>query len=126
MNLGNYNISNLTEVLYRAMLGVSKNTFAGSRPKVYDKMKDFVVVSFPNRVYDNLGMGNTNCVIELHARDVANGVNMPKLSSMQEDVYARLPIEDDRYIIHSPISQYVGADNLGFHAIIIYCKVTIK
>lgn len=126
MNLGNYNISDLTEILYRAMQGVSKNIFAGNRPKVYDKMKDFVVVSFPNRVYDNLGFGATNCVIELHARDTANGTNMPKLSSMQEEVYARLPIDNEKCNIHSPVSQFVGADNLGFHAIIIYCKVTIK
>ena len=126
MILGNYNIVKLTEVLYRSMKGVSKNIFPSRRPKVHDKMQDFVVVSFPNRVYDNLGTGNTNCVIELHARDTANGANMPKLSSMQEMVYERLPIDNEVCTIHSPTPVDAGADDVGFHAILIYCKVRIK
>lgn len=126
MTTGNYNIVKLTEVLYRAMEGVSENIFPTQRPKIHDKMKDFVVVSFPNRVYDNIGYGNTNCVIELHARDTAKGQNMPKLSSMQEMVYARLPIDTDVCTIHRPVPVNAGPDGLGFHAILIYCKVRIK
>lgn len=125
MNLGNYNIVKLTEVLYRAMEGVSANIFT-SRPKVHDKMKDFIVVSFPNRVYDNLGTGNTNCVIELHARETAKGQNMPKLSALQEEIYARLPIDSEICTIHSPVSVNAGTDDVGFSAILIYCKVRIK
>ena len=126
MNLGNYNIVRLTEVLYRAMEGVSENIFTTNRPKVHNKMQDFIVVSFPNRVYDNLGTGNTNCVIELHARDTVNGQDMPNLSALQEMVYERLPIDNEICIIHSPTSVNAGADDVGFHAILIYCKVTIK
>lgn len=126
MNLGNYNISNLTEVLYRAMEGVSENIFISQRPKVADNMKDFIVVSFPNRVYDNLGTGNTNCVIELHVRDAAKTPNMSKLSTLQEAVYARLPIDNELCLIHNPVSVSAGADDIGFHAILIYCKVRIK
>lgn len=126
MNLGNYNIVRLTELLYRSLEGVSENIFTSNRPKVHSKMEDFIVVSFPNRVYDNLGAGNTNCVIELHAKDTAKGQNMPRLSALQEDVYARLPIDSDMCTIHSPVSVNVGADDVGFHAILIYCKVTIK
>jgi hypothetical protein len=125
MTAGNYNISKLMEVLFRAMEGISENTFT-SRPKVYSKMKDFVVVNFPNRVYDNIGTGNTNCVIELHARDTAKGQNMPRLSSMQEMVYARLPVDNDVCTIYRPVPVNVGADDVGFHAILIYCKVRIK
>ena len=125
MILGNYNITKLTEVLFRALKGVSKNTFT-TRPKSHEKMQDFVVVSFPNRVYDNIGTGNTNCVIELYARDTANGANMPKLSSMQEMVYERLPIENDICVIYRPTSVNAGSDGLGFHAILIYLNVTIK
>lgn len=126
MNLGNYNIVKLTEVLYKALEGVSKNIFISDRPKAHGQMKDFIVVSFPNRVYDNLGTGNTNCVIELHARDTANGANMPKLSALQEMVYARLPIDSQICTIHSPVSVHVGSDNIGFNAILIYCNVRIK
>lgn len=125
MSSGNYNIARLTEVLFRAMEGVSENVFT-NRPKVHSKMKDFVVVSFPNRVYDNLGSGNTNCVIELHARDTVKGQNMDKLSTLQDMVYARLPIENDICTIHSPTPVNAGADDVGFHAILIYCKVIIK
>ena len=125
MSAGNYNIARLTEVLYRAMEGVSKNIFL-SRPEVHDKMNDFVIVDFPNRVYDNIGFGNTNCVIELHARDRANGPNMPLLSSMQEMVYERLPIDNDVCTIYRPVPVNVGADDVGFHSILIYCKVRIK
>ena len=90
-------------------------------------MKDFVVVSFPNRVYDNIGNGNTNCVIELYARDTASGEpSMPKLSTMQEKVYERLPIDDDTCVVYRPTPVLTGADGLGFHSIFIYCKVTIK
>lgn len=126
MILGNYNITKLSEVLFRAMKGVSKNIFVDTRPKVHDKMQDFVVVSFPNRVFDNIGTGNTNCVIELHARDTASGPNMPKLSSMQETVYGRLPIDNDICVIYRPVSVNAGADGIGFHAILIYCNVTIR
>lgn len=126
MNLGNYNIVKLTEVLYRAMEGVSANLFISERPKVADKMKDFIVVSFPNRVYDNIGTGNTNCVIELHVRNTAKGPNMPRLSALQEAIYARLPIDDDICTIHKPVSVSAGTDDVGFHAILIYCKVRIK
>lgn len=126
MKLGNYNIVKLTEVLYRAMEGVSENVFATSRPKVHKDMKDFIVVSFPNRVYDNLGTGNTNCVIELHVRDTAKGPNLPRLSSLQEKIYARLPINSEICTIHTPVSTNAGADDVGFHAILIYCKVQIK
>lgn len=125
MSAGNYNIARLTEVLYREMEGISENTFT-SRPKVHDKMNDFVVVDFPNRVYDNLGTGNTNCVIELHARDRANGQNMPRLSAMQEMVYERLPIDNDVCVIYRPVPVDMGADDVGFHSILIYCKVRIK
>jgi hypothetical protein len=126
MTTGNYDIVKLTEVLYRAMEGVSNYIFPRKRPKVHDKMNDFVVVSFPNRVYDNLGTGNTNCMISLHARDTATGPDMPKLSSMQEMVYARLPIDNDICVIYRPVPVDAGPDDLGFHAILIYCKVRIK
>lgn len=126
MNVGSYNISELIEVPYRALQGVSKNIFLFERPKVYDDMDDFIVVNFPNRIYDNLGNGITNCVFELYARDKVNGPNMPLLSSLQEKLYERLPIENDLCKIHKPISQNMGSDNLGFHSILIYCKVLIK
>ena len=126
MKTGNYNITKLTNVLYKAMKGVSKNIFVQTRPKVHDEMKDFVVVSFPNRIYDNIGSGNTNCVIELYARDTATGINIPKLSSMQESVYERLPVDDDICTVYRPTPVNIGADGLGFHSIFIYCKVNIK
>ena len=125
MSAGNYNIARLSEVLYRAMEGVSENIFL-SRPEVHDKMNDFVIVDFPNRVYDNIGFGNTNCVIELHARDRASGPNMPLLSSMQEMVYERLPIDNEVCTIYRPVPVNAGADDVGFHSILIYCKVRIK
>lgn len=126
MKTGNYDIKDLTEVLYNAMKGVSKNIFAQTRPKVHEQMKDFVVVSFPNRIYDNIGTGNTNCVIELYARDTAAGINMSKLSSMQESVYEKLPIDSDICTVYRPVPVNTGADGLGFHSLFIYCKVTIK
>lgn len=125
MSAGNYNIVRLTEVLYRAMEGVSKNVFT-KRPKVHSKMNDFIVVSFPNRVYDNLGVGNTNCVIELHVRDTANGQNMPRLSALQDEIYSHLPIDSDICTIHSPKPVNAGGDDVGFYAILIYCEVIIK
>lgn len=126
MSAGNYNIVRLTEVLYRAMAGVSKNVFTTNRPKVHSRMTDFIVVSFPNMAYDNLGVGNTSCVIELHVRDTANGQNLPRLSALQDEIYSRIPIDNDICTIHSPRPVNAGADDVGFHAILIYCEVTIK
>ena len=126
MTTGNYNIVKLTEVLYRAMEGISENIFLYQRPKVHSKMKDFIVVDFPNRVYNNLGNGQTNCVIELYARDKANGPNTALLSTLQERINERLPINDDKCNIYHPVYHNIGSDNLGFHCIMIYCKVLIK
>ena len=126
MKLGNYNIVKLTKVLYKAMEGISANLFISTRPEVHDKMQDFIVVSFPNRVYDNIGTGNTNCVIELHVRQKSKAPNMAKLSALQEAVYAKLPIDDDICLIHQPVSVNMGTDDIGFDAIRIYCKVRIK
>lgn len=126
MTLGNYNIVELTEVLYNALEGISENIFLYQRPKVHDKMKDFIVVDFPNRVYNNLGNGRTNCVIELYVRDKASGPNAARLSYLQEKINERLPITDDKCNIYHPVYHNMGPDNLGFHCIMIYCKVLIK
>lgn len=126
MNLGNYNISDLMEVLYRALSGIGSNVFLFERPKVHDNMTDFIVIDFPNRLYDNLGNGITSCVIELYAKDTANGSNMPLLASLQEQVYERLPIDNELCKVFRPVPQAMGSDNLGFHSIFIYCKVLIK
>lgn len=126
MTTGNYNIKNLMEVLYDAMKGVSKNIFVQTRPKTHEQMKDFIVISFPNRIYDNIGTGNTNCVIELYAKDTAAGINLTKLSSMQESVYERMPVNNDVCTIYRPVPVNTGSDGLGFHSVFIYCKVSIK
>lgn len=126
MNLGSYNISDIMEVIYRALSGASSNIFLFERPKVHDNMDDFIVIDLPNRVYDNLANGVANCVIELYAKDTSNGPNMPLLASLQERVYERLPIEHELCKVHRPISQAMGSDKLGFHSVFIYCKVLIK
>lgn len=126
MNVGNYDIADLMEVPYRALAGVSENIFLYERPKIHDGMDDFIVIDFPNRIYENLGNGITNCVFEIYARDKVNGPNMPLLSSLQEQIYERLPIDTELCRIYRPVPQNMGSDDLGFHCVIIYCKVLIK
>lgn len=126
MNTGSYNISTMSKVVYDALSGISKNIFLFDRPKSYDNMEEFIVVDFPNRLYDNIGYGATKCVIELYAKERASGPNMPLLSSLQEKVYEKLPIENDLYKIHFPVSQIMGSDGLGFFSMSIYCNVFIK
>lgn len=126
MNTGNYNISTLAQVVYEALSGISKNTFLLQRPKSTDKMNEFIVIDLPNRVYDNMGYGETRCVIELYAKERANMPNMPLLSSLQEKIYERLPIDSEQCKVHSPVSHMIGPDGLGFHVLTIYCNVLIK
>jgi hypothetical protein len=93
-------------------------------------MNDFVVVSFPNTIYDRLGLGNTVCVISIYAKDIVrNNVfyeDISKLGSMQTNVYKKLPITHDKCIIGNPKTVPMGTDKLGFHYVNIICDVIIK
>lgn len=126
METGNYNIVSLLKVLYDGMQGVSDNIFTTNRPKSTDNMKDFVVVSFPVRIIDDLGYGYTTCRISIYAKDNSNGENLPLLSSLQNKVYERLPISSDVCTIIEPVPINAGSDDLGFHCIHIQCTTIIN
>lgn len=126
MNLENYNIAGISKVPYDALKGICTNIFLFNRPKTHDKMDSFIVVDFPNRVYNNIGNGQTNCVIELYVKEKNGAPNMPVISSLQEQIYKRLPINHSLCVIGHPVSQMGGSDGLGFYCLLIYCKVIIK
>lgn len=121
------NIKNMLEVLKSHMVGVSERIDVGSRvSKRQEHCSDFVVVSFPNRVLDNLAIGTTYCRIDLYAKDLQSGVeNLSRLSQMQTEVYDRLPISDKEYIISNPQTIQMGRDTLGYHCVSIICNVII-
>ena len=129
MDIGNYNIADLTQVVYNAMSGVSTNIFTDRPLTTPDGMTDFIVVKFPTSVYNRLGTGFTSCRISLFARDVtANNItyeNISKLKTMQTAVYAKLPITHAKCLIGNPTPINAGSDKLGFHCIHINCDVTI-
>lgn len=127
MNIENYNIVDLLEVLYRAMTGVSKKVFTTNRPSSTDEsMDDFIVVSFPTSIIPNGVYGYTTCRISLYARDNSNGENLPLLRDLQNKAYERLPINHERCSIYEPTPINAGSDKLGFHCMQIQCKVKIK
>lgn len=130
MIAGNYNIGDLSKVLRDAMAGVNANIFTSRPETVPTAMMDFIVVSFPTRIYNRLGIGNTTCRISLYARNkVINNItyeDITKLQTMQNAVYAKLPITDTKYLIGNPIPVWGGNDKLGFHCLHIQLDVTIK
>lgn len=130
MIAGNYNIGELSKVLYQAMVGVSTNIFTSRPETVPTAMMDFVVVSFPTRIYDRLGIGNTTCRISVYARNkVINNItyeDITKLQTLQNAVYARLPITNSICLIDNPVPVWGGNDKLGFHCLHIQLDVTIK
>jgi len=132
MDIGNYNIADLTQVVYTAMTAataVSTNVFTDRPVTTPAEMTDFVVVKFPTSVYNRLGTGFTSCRISLFARDVTmNNItyeNISKLKTMQNAVYAKLPITHAKCLIGNPTPINAGSDKLGFHCIHINCDVTI-
>lgn len=126
MNLANCNITEIARVAYDSLKGISGNLFLFNRPKTHEKMKNFIVVDFPNRIYNNIANGQTNCVIEVYVKD-KNGVpDMPAISALQEQIYSRLPISHELCMICNPVSQMGGPDNFGFYCLLIYCKVIIN
>lgn len=130
MIAGNYNIGELSKVLYQAMAGVSTNIFTSRPETVPTAMMDFVVVSFPTRIYDRLGIGNTTCRVSVYARNkVINNItyeDITKLQTLQNAVYARLPITNTICLIDNPVPVWGGNDKLGFHCLHIQLDVTIK
>lgn len=130
MIAGNYNYGELSKVLYQAMAGVSNNIFTARPETVPTSMNDFVVVSFPTRIYNRLGIGNTTCRVSVFARaTIVNSVmyeNVLKLQSMQDAVYSRLPITHTRCLIGQPVPVNGGYDKNGFHCLHIQLDVTIK
>jgi hypothetical protein len=129
MIAGNYNIGELSKVLYQAMAGVSTNIFTSRPETVSTAMMDFVVVSFPTRIYDRLGIGNTTCRVSVYARNkVVNNItyeDITKLQTLQNAVYARLPITNTICLIDNPVPVWGGNDKLGFHCLHIQLDVTI-
>lgn len=129
MIAGNYNIGELSKILFQAMAGVSTNIFTSRPETVPTAMADFAVVSFPTRIYNRLGIGDTSCRVSLYARNkVVNNIvyeDITKLQSMQDLVYARLPITHTKCLIGNPIPVWGGNDKLGFHCLHIQLDVTI-
>src|SRR5574344_54222 len=127
MIAGNYSIGELSKVLYQSMAGVSTNIFTSRPESVPTTMTDFVVVSFPTRIYNRLGIGNTTCRVSLYARNkVVNNIiyeDIVKLQTMQNSVYSKLPISDTKCLIGSPVPVLGGNDKLGFHCLHIQLDV---
>lgn len=127
LNIGNYGIKDLLLAMNTAFAGVSSNIFVTSRPKSSDKMQDFAVISAPAKLFNNLGYGSTICRISLYAKDIQGLYeNTPKLDSMQNAVYAALPISNAHYSITNPTPIDGGSDGLGFHVWHIQMDVLIK
>lgn len=128
--MSNFNIADLTQILYTAMSGVSANIFTDRPLSVPTSMTDFVVTKFPSAVYDKLAIGHTSCIVSIYARDITvNNIvyeNMAKLKTMQQAVYNKLPISDNTCIISKPTPINGGSDKLGFHCIHIHLSVLIK
>lgn len=126
---GNYSNARLTEVLYKAMIGVSDNIFTTRPTAIPTSVNDFIVVEFPNAIQDNLGIGYTGARVTCFAKELSqNGYlieNIVKLRSMQDAVYAKLPIRDAICLIDRPIPVKLGRDATGFHALAINLNVTI-
>ena len=127
---GNYSNARLTEVLYKAMIGVSANIFTTRPTAMPTSVEDFIVVEFPNAIRDNLGVGYSSARVTCFAKELSqNGYlieNSVKLRTMQDAIYAKLPITDTICLIGNPIPIKLGRDATGFHALAINLTVIIK
>ena len=130
MEIGNYAIADLQQVVREKMVGVSANIFTSRPTTVPTSMSDFILIQFLSPIADLLAYGRTSCRISVYARDVIlnsiNYENTTKLKTMQTAVYQRLPITDSKYLIDRPRPVNGGSDKLGFHYYSIQLDVTIK
>ena len=127
---GNYSNARLAKILATKMIGVSGNIFSTRPSSTAASMEDFIVVEIPNAIRDNLGVGYTTARVTCFAKELSkNGnliENLDKLESMQDAVYAKLPITDTICLIDNPIPIKLGRDATGFHALAINLTVIIK
>lgn len=130
MNIGNFAISDLQQVVKEKMVGVSANIFTSRPTTVPTAMADFILIQFLSPVADFLAYGKTSCRVSVYARDIIvnniNYENVLKLKTMQTAVYERLPITDNKCLIDRPRPVNGGSDKLGFHYYSIQLDVTIK
>lgn len=106
--------------------GVSSNIYTSTRPDASECVTDFVVCSLPVNQYDLTAYWKTMCRFTLYAKDLAGNIeNYTKLSSMQEQILGKLPINNQICAIWNPVVISGGSDKSGFHLIHIQCNIII-
>lgn len=128
MATNKFDVYNFLKKLSESMYGISDTIFTSERPKsAPDRMKDFVVVSFPVMLYDKGAYGSTYCRIELYARDSDDGFeNLNLLNEMKNKAMSAFPVNNDIFKAVSPRLLMSGSDGYGFHCWIIQATVFIK
>lgn len=124
----NYNPTRIREALIEEVrrLGLSKNIFPQTRPKIYDQMTDFVVVKVSSGIRDNNTYGDTICRIELYVKCLQDGTeNDIKMGSMidkMEDFKASI----GPYHLFPNSIIPMGSDGYGFSMSAIIISAIIE
>ena len=121
-----YNTTKLLEKLYIAMNGIGAKTFTSSRMMATSDLETYVVVSVPVKMINRGAFGSTTCRISLYAKDTKLGENVKSLGNMQDEVYSRLPLDNELFTTNNPITIPAGSDNAGYHCVHIQTDVTLK
>lgn len=114
----NYDIEKIESELEKAVIasGASKNVFPGDRPKVSDKMTDFIVVKVVTDLKDLYSYGKAVCRIEVYSKNKQNGEkNSANVSFLMGKIRSMFPIESDFCIFDETAIIPLGNDDFGFN-----------
>jgi hypothetical protein len=124
MSAGRYNIKDILQFMATTFSGIGDFVKTDKPKTIEASVMNYVVVSLPVRIFDNIGYGMTTCRISLFARDNVTGQNMAALGTMQNAVYGKLPATNGTYSISDPTTVYGGVDG-DFHVWHIQCDFII-
>lgn len=128
-----YNIKDVLQSLYGLGKEISNNVFTGDRPQaVPEQMKEFVVVSIPNRLESTTfgggyGVIPSICNIEIFVKLKKSGVeNIDKMDTMIRSALEMFPYSDENIQVVRPTVLLRGNDGLGFSAVLIRAELVLK
>lgn len=98
-------IESIMKSLRDRMLVVSDNVYIGDSPSAnYEKMKDFIVISFNGSIYDKGAYKSSYVIISLYVRDKSNGrQDVKRVDELCNKILTSIPIVENGYTLLSPV-----------------------
>lgn len=111
--------------LVDSMADVSNHVFVSDRPNATaEQMNDFVVVALTGAMNDRNAYGDSHIRIDVFAKDRNGGLEATdKLEEMQQKVFEKFPMVNDKFTTYKPQLIAGGDDGLGFHYLMITAKI---